>query len=208
MQVWEAATGKQLLSYNGHPVADKILDLLHIAWSPDSTRLATSSRFKDNTVQVWDAAIGKQLLSCNGSDATWSPDGSRLAFHSDNSVQVWEAATGKQLLSYSGTGGIWSPDGTRLAFHSDNSVQVWDATTGTQLLSYNGHTDRVYAVAWSPDSQRIASSSWDHTVQVWEAATGKNLIRMSTNPRTAMAWSPDGTWFALASHGVHIWQVA
>ncbi|WP_126554257.1 WD40 repeat domain-containing protein [Dictyobacter kobayashii] len=32
---------------------------------------------------------------------------------------------------------------------------------------YSGHSDRVNALAWSPDSKRIASGSSDKTVQVW-----------------------------------------
>lgn len=39
-------------------------------------------------------------------------------------------------------------------------------------FTYSGHSDIVYAVAWSPDGARIASASADHTVQVWNADNG------------------------------------
>ncbi|HBE25856.1 MAG TPA: hypothetical protein DDW33_09240, partial [Ktedonobacter sp.] len=37
---------------------------------------------------------------------------------------------------------------------------------------YQGHSDNVFAVAWSPDGRFIASGSRDNTVQVWNATTG------------------------------------
>jgi WD40 repeat protein len=42
----------------------------------------------------------------------------------------------------------------------------------TILTVYQGHTNAVWAVAWSPDGKYIASGSDDCTVQVWDPMTG------------------------------------
>ncbi len=85
-QVWDAATGKTLVT-RGYSVNA-------VAWSPDSKRIASGSR--DQTVQVWDAADGGNVYTYRGHSAwvtavAWSPDGKRIASGSrDQTVQVWQ----------------------------------------------------------------------------------------------------------------------
>jgi WD40 repeat protein len=91
-------------------------------------------------------------------------------------------------------------------------VQVWDAATGQTLLTYTGQRTNIWAVGWSPDGKRIASSDDRGTVQVWDASTGGNVFEYTGSGLEvfAAAWSPDGT--RIASEGsdstVQIWKPA
>lgn len=97
------------------------------------------------------------------------------------------------------------PPSIRLSLYSPASPPI-----GTTLCTYHGHSDDVYAVAWSPDGARIASASYDHTVQVWDAATGKTLYtyRGHSHWLESVAWSPDGRRIASGSKDktVQVWQ--
>ena len=91
-KVWEAASGKELLTLKGHSDA-----IWSVAFSPDGQRIVTGSR--DQTAKVWEAASGKELLTLKGhSGSIWSvafsPDGQRIVTGSeDQTAKVWEAAS-------------------------------------------------------------------------------------------------------------------
>ncbi len=216
VQVWEAATGKPVLSFHGH--ADRVHA---VAWSPDGTRLASAGH--DGTVQVWEAATGRTLLTYRSNAPivhalAWSPDGTRLASDSVQMVEVWDASTGSRILTYRGhTYGVnglsWSPDGQYLASAStDQTVQVWDAAMGNARFTYRGHGDAVYALAWSPDGQYLVSGSGDHTVHVWGGTPVGTVSTYRGHPHQvhAVAWAPEGKRIASGDDEgtVHVWDVA
>jgi WD40 repeat protein/tRNA A-37 threonylcarbamoyl transferase component Bud32 len=89
---------------------------------------------------------------------------------------------------------------------------------GTTLLTYQEHSpSKVYALAWSPDSTRIASASADKTVRVWDAGIGKTLFTFTGHkPMSkdtgvdAVAWSPDGKMIVSggSDNTVRVWEAA
>lgn len=83
---------------------------------------------------------------------------------------------------------------------------------GKHLYTYYGHSKIVYAVAWSPDSRRVASGDRNATVQVWNAA-GEGNPYIYTNHSDiveTVAWSPDGTRIASGSQDttVQVWNAS
>jgi serine/threonine protein kinase len=90
VQVWNAATGGNVLTYAGHSYT-----VFAVAWSPDGKRIASGGL--DKAVQVWDASTGGNVFTYTGHTdfvyaVAWSPDGKRIASGSgDETVQVWRA---------------------------------------------------------------------------------------------------------------------
>jgi eukaryotic-like serine/threonine-protein kinase len=167
----------------------------------------------------------------------WSPDGQNIASAGDDATaRVWNAATGRRIFTYLNHDSevfavAWSPDGQHIASGGcDHTVRVWDAVhnargaasmlrwlksletfVGIGGFTYRSHTGQVYAVAWSPDGQDIASTGNDHTVQVWQALTGRNITTYGghTNLVLGLAWSPDGKHIASggSDHSLRVWNV-
>ncbi len=188
-----------------------------LAWSPDSRWLVSGGN--DNVARVWQPSNSAQQAYTGHTHwiqtLAWSPDGQQIASGSaDTQVHLWEATTGQQKLVYRGHNKdilalAFAPDGTRIA-SADGSgfIQVWEAASGKLLTAYNQKA--VSTLAWSPDSQQIASGSRE-SVQIWEASTGQLVTTYAKHARmvTVVAWSSaNGGRIASASkdQSVQIWQ--
>ncbi len=153
----------------------------------------------------------------------WSPDSKLIASASnDKTVQVWDIAGHVVSQTYRGHSApvravAWSPNGQRIA-SSDKLVQVWSPTDSRRVSTYRGHAPSLFhaylvlALAWSPDSKLIASTSNDKTVQIWDARNGDKVYTYTGHPTPAwaVAWSPDGQFIASASEDktVQVWNTA
>jgi WD40 repeat protein len=108
-------------------------------FSPDGQRLAVTggSPGRFGEVQIWNVPERKLLLSVPVTydtvyGASWSPDGTKVAFGcGDNTLRAIDAATGKQLL-YQGAHSDWVLD---TAFSIDNSHLVSVSRDGSMKLT-------------------------------------------------------------------------
>jgi WD40 repeat protein len=83
---------------------------------------------------------------------------------------------------------------------SRRTARIWD-TDGGELAVLRGHDNKVTAVAWSPDGQRLVTGSGDRTVRIWDVESGTEIVIVGAHTKTVrcVSWSPDGRRVASAS---------
>ncbi len=178
LRIWDAQQGASLVTID---VSASIVD-----WSPDDTRLVTSSH--EGGLRVWDAASGKLLNSLGGddfdhiSDVAWSPDGTRIAYTIFN---VIERENDSGLITGS-------------------ALNIWDGSDRNPPVPLFESQDWISDLDWSPGS-RFLVASIRGGVQVLDAADGHIVASLipELKPYSGereeaiyliehVDWSPDG----------------
>ncbi len=145
---------------------------------------------------------------------TFTPDGQTLLAAGFHEITAWKTATGTLIGRYPGLAEriyrvVFSPDGKWLATASGDpgiygvarlfKVEANGKLTPARDLAET--QDVVFAVAFSPDSKRVAIGSADRSVRVLEVETGKPIFNVEDHADWVVdvAFSPDGKRLATAS---------
>jgi Tol biopolymer transport system component len=187
------------------------------AASPDGQRVVwTRGVFFAPDSEIWVMNIdgsGKRQLTFNdasdGGVATWSPDGSKIAFRSfrdfNHEIYVMNAdGTNQHNITNHPAEEVlpdWSPDGRKIAFASKRSNGYFSiytmATDGSNVRKLTD--DSMYAAnpRWSPDGKRILFADGfcecDESDLWVMSADGKNPTQITNSAENELPgdWSRD-----------------
>jgi len=157
-----------------------------------------------------------------------SPDRKIIAFATSQGVVLYDLQSYKHLQTLNEAESVylvnWSPDGKKLAAGSlvmQNSTSgkphlaVWDTSAWHVIFEQMGDSDELDAIngdiAWSPNSQSLATNMNWTGVLVYDIQSGKVISRQGTLSPHSISWSPDGSRLVatgdLAS-GIRRWKVS
>lgn len=249
VRVWKRDTGEVL-----HTLAHDGIYVHAVAWSPDGKWLATGSGDKPHNLKLWDLSDSEQPRSgvAAHEDAIvglrFSDDGRWLLTCSyDNTARLWDVQdmTQPRLMTtlVGHTWWVWSADfepgfvpeaGERnrlVTVGQDGKGILWEITESGRVarpsIEFLKHEGPVYAVAWHPTENLIASAGYDRQIHLWNpeeiepfdfsAAIGGEKLRQQTSrmltghigPVRAVRFSRDGTLLVSGAldNSVRVWEL-
>jgi serine/threonine protein kinase len=119
-----------------------------------------------------------------------------------------------QISSNRLTSVVFSQDNKWIAIGSDDgNAYLFKLATGS-IITLTGHKSVVGSVAFSPNSEILATSSVDNTIKIWRVSDGQllNTFTASSAPMLRISISPDGGLLASCTEGpensVKIWNTS
>lgn len=200
-----------------------LLPLAMVANAEESVIAYT--KFVQDSSEVWlinEDGTGNRRVG-PGAEATWSPDGSYLAFtlmrdgNSDIYMMNVDGGDVTRLTTNPAEdhGPTWSPDGSMIAFNSDRSGndQIWRSNVEpgnwgynlTQLTQETAHNRVNNFISWSPDGRWIAFEADrdrdDPEIYLANAVDGSNQQRLTFVRALdeVPSWTPDGRQILFSS---------
>ena len=216
---------------NGQPVASFPGSGWSVAWSPDSTRVATWVALNE-TIGVYGLdgerqallTVPAELVQCGDCDPVWEPDG-RLMVPPDVEVPL-DGSAPRHLPAFLDRLGWWSVsrDGTRVAYVTrDNELEVTavDGSDPRRLFSGgSAHPIHGWSLIWSPGGDRVAfaqGAGFDYwgtvDMSVVDVASGAitSLSDSREDQPQLIGFSPDGDKILFATStdadGI-LWSIA
>jgi Tol biopolymer transport system component len=166
---------------------------------------------------------GLEQIALGARDATWSPDGSRLAYLSGVS-EYGGGAFGVTITRLDGsgsifvsainadgtlidTGPVWSPSGDALAFEQ----RMQGGRPSVYIVGADGRGKRRLAVghgpSWSPNGKHLAFISGDKLMTIDRTGKGERRLSRKGELVIAAAWSPKSAlvaYLATTKPGSHL----
>ena len=173
VKLWETATGKELLTLEGHDES-----IQSVAFSPCGKFALTGSI--DTTARIWSLETAEEVVSLEGhkytvQSAVFSPDGTKVLTGSrDYMVKLWDVKTGDEIRTFQGhNDSVWSVAFTScgrffLSGGHYGYIRFWETDSGRLLHSFYTNK-KVNSVRFSfGDKSFIASYDDNCEPEVWK----------------------------------------
>ncbi|KAG2189707.1 hypothetical protein INT46_004210 [Mucor plumbeus] len=189
VRIWDTVNEEHLLKNECRPISGRIND---IAWDSESKRLIAVGEGKES----FGHAFSFDTLSSVGEITGHSKVINSVSIRQE---RPFRAVTASDDMTVSFFNGVpfkyvknirdhtrfvhsvqFSPNGEFFASAgADGKIFLYDGKTGDKIdeltTAENSHTGSVFALAWSPDSSQLLSSSADYTAKIWDI-NGKSVV--------------------------------
>ncbi|RKU09711.1 hypothetical protein C6501_15010 [Candidatus Poribacteria bacterium] len=192
------------------------LGLITFAFSRDDDILALTKDFSFRK-ETQNEFVRESVV--DGSLSVWNThSGDKI---SDYRIEAHkgELSPGQKRTSYYSSGGtngvtVFSQNGYMLATPLNNerasfNIVLWEIPDGKLQFWLKGHTNKINALAFTPNGKMLASGSDDGTIRVWDASTGTEMLSLSSDNTLFLVFSVDGKILASKNRDgiIYLWDI-
>jgi eukaryotic-like serine/threonine-protein kinase len=213
---WDVDTGTIRISRYG--LSDRVA---HVSASKDGK---VAAALADGMVRIWNRSNSSEALSLRAdpqgvAGVAFAPDGFSFASagHSGR-ISLWNSSAGSETLNLSFPGivetVVFNPKGPFIAAAgSGGKLRAWSLDHPERPIVFPGHQKTIFALAFSPDGNSLASGGDDHAVRIFDfRQPDKEPMVLDAHALLvhAVAFRPDGGLLASAGEDevIHLWDPA
>jgi len=170
VKIHDAKTGSLFTTFNGHQRQYGPFTGRFRVYDVEFSRVGplAFSVGEGNAVRVWEAEKAREENGTAGDmEARFAKRGHTKYIDYGTKKTVYQVcAEGKHIFLATG----------------DASVAQFEVASAKRLRDYTGHAERVFCVKAHPESNLLASGSFDGEVRVWDTKTGKLISAFKASP--------------------------
>lgn len=197
-----------------------------LVFTKDGKTLISGGSENEGSLRFWSVDSGEEVAEfrsqqTNVEAMAITPDGQTLVTSGpDTIVNLWNLALGKEyrenrtaFLEHSAPvlSVAISPDSNILITGALDGIRVWTLKPRRPLYRLSWIGDPIYAIAFNPDGQIVASGDGDGKVQFWNVKEGTFISEFFPHQEaiTGLTFTPDGKLLITASNDstIKIWDL-
>jgi WD40 repeat protein len=168
VRLWNVDSGRQERSIEAG------MDIRVLALSPDGRWLALGGSGKQ--IKLWDVSGWRLARTLDSPPGNWvvnslaySPDGQKLAAAiADGHMKLWDVEGGELRSGRAGSPLTFAAKGAWMALALDGKISLQDVISGREIGVLAGHSEKIDAIAASPDGRWLASGDGSGTIKFWQ----------------------------------------
>ena len=188
-----------------------------LVFSPEGNTVISVERFRYNQTTRKGLAKEKVVSTLNIWDTSTGHNLSDYSMESYKETNVQNNRSSSSNLSM-GSEIVFSQNGYMLATAQNVerateetrfTVLLWDIPHGKIHYTLKGHTDKIKALAFTPNGKMLASGGDDGTIRIWDVSTGTQLFNLPSGKTRVLAFSANGKILATTNSQfmIHLWDI-